>query len=162
GMAASNATVTLTIDGISPITVTANNGGNWNYSPTGLADGVHTIVASSGSGSIALTFTLDTTAPSAPSLTSVTDDVAPVTGTLAARVTDQAGNQSAVSTNSFTVTEDTTPPNAPVISGIIPDSGTSSSDGITNQATVTVSGTAEANSTLKLFDGATLVSSATT
>src|SRR5207302_2433492 len=54
----------------SPIatTVTANAQGNWSFTPSGLADGAHTIVASQtdsfgNTGQASLSFTLDTTAP---------------------------------------------------------------------------------------------------
>jgi hypothetical protein len=61
-----NAVVHFTIDG-NPIagTVTANGSGLWTFTPTGLADGPHTIVATetnaAGTGSASLTFTLDRT-----------------------------------------------------------------------------------------------------
>jgi len=172
-------------------------------------------------------FKVDTTAPSAPSITSVTDDATPLTGTLTsgsstndtdltvkvsltgtgalagdtiqlyngtstasqlgtsytitggditagfanvqtgtlsngttytvtARVTDAAGNQSAVSTNSFTVTEDTTAPNAPSITSafdnVSPVTGTIANNGVTNDTTLTLGGTAEAGSTVTIYD----------
>lgn len=62
--------VSLTVDGTPiPNAVTADRNGAWTYTPTGLADGQHTIVASEidGSGDIQksslLTITLDTVAP---------------------------------------------------------------------------------------------------
>ncbi len=65
--------VHFTIDG-SPIaaTVIADAQGVWSFTPTGLADGAHTIVASQTDafgniGTAALSFTLDTIAPAAPS-----------------------------------------------------------------------------------------------
>ncbi len=159
------------------------------------------------------TVTEDSTAPAAATITSVTDDVAPVTGTLVsgastndpnltvqlslsgtgalagdtvqlyngtdtssslgssytltsadiangyanvqtgtltdgttymltARITDAAGNQSAVSSNSFTVTEDSTAP--AVTESLNNDTGSSSSDKITSNATLTGSGDANA------------------
>jgi hypothetical protein len=68
GTAEPNAVIRFTIDGVSVSqTVTANAGGTWSFTPTGLANGSHTIVASqtnaAGTGSSALTFTLDTVAP---------------------------------------------------------------------------------------------------
>jgi hypothetical protein len=69
--------------------------------------------------------------------------------TVTAQVTDQFGNQSVQATQTFAVDE--TLPTV-TISGISPDTGLSASDGITNVAVVTVSGTTEANSTVKLFD----------
>ena len=60
----------FTVDG-SPIatTVMADFNGVWSFTPSGLADGVHTIVASQTDafgniGAASLSFTLDTTAPS--------------------------------------------------------------------------------------------------
>ena len=64
-----NATVHFKIDG-NPIvdTATANSTGAWTLTPTGLADGSHTIIASEtdaagNTGSASLTFTLDKTPP---------------------------------------------------------------------------------------------------
>ena len=66
----------FTVDG-SPLasTVTAGADGSWTYTPSGLHDGLHTIIASEtdaagNTGTASLTFTLDTTAPT---LSSVTD-----------------------------------------------------------------------------------------
>ena len=64
-----NAVVSFTVDGKSiTATATANASGVWTFTPSGLADGVHTIVASEtdaagNTGAASLTFTLDTTAP---------------------------------------------------------------------------------------------------
>src|SRR5262244_1514146 len=69
--------------------------------------------------------------------------------TVTAQVTDQFGNQSEQAAQAFAVDE--TLPTV-TISGISPDTGSSASDGITNVAVVTVSGTTKANSTVKLFD----------
>ena len=57
------------------------------------------------------------------------------------------------------VTIDTTAPVAPTIASFSTDSGTVG-DGITNDNTLTLTGTAEANATVKVFDGATLLGSA--
>src|SRR6516162_111261 len=69
--------------------------------------------------------------------------------TVTAIVSDAPGNQSVQATQTFAVDE--TLPTV-TISGISPDTGSSASDGITNVAVVTVSGTTKANSTVKLFD----------
>jgi Ca2+-binding RTX toxin-like protein len=64
-----NAVVHFTVDGKAiAATATANASGVWTFTPSGLADGVHTIVASEidaagNTGTASLTFTLDTTAP---------------------------------------------------------------------------------------------------
>ena len=58
------------------------------------------------------------------------------------------------------MTVDTTAPVAPSITSFSTDSGTWAI-GITNDNTLTLTGTAEANSTVKVYDGATLLGSAT-
>ena len=58
------------------------------------------------------------------------------------------------------MTIDTTAPVAPTIASFSPDSGVVG-DHITNANTLTLTGTAEANSTVKVYDGATLLGSAT-
>ena len=55
---------------------------------------------------------------------------------------------------------DTTPPSAPAITGFVDDTGTLG-DGITSDNTLTLSGTAEAGTSVRLFDGLTDVGSAT-
>ena len=64
---------------------------------------------------------------------------------------DAAGNTSGNS-NTRTITVDTTAPNAPVIGG---------ANGIQKSTTVTLSGTAETNATVEVFEGATSRGSAT-
>ena len=69
GSGLANTVVHFTIDGTSSATtVTTNAQGAWSFTPSGLADGAHTIVASQtdsfgNTGSASLSFTLDTTAP---------------------------------------------------------------------------------------------------
>ena len=72
-----------------------------------------------------------------------------------ATATDAAGNTGAAST-ALAVTIDTTAPVAPSITAFSTDSGVVG-DGITNDTTLTLTGTAEANSTVKVYDGATLL-----
>ena len=80
GTGDANAVVHFTVDGTAIAqTVTANSSGVWSFTPTGLADGSHTIVASEtdsagNTGTSTLTFTLDTTAPA------VTDHLSSDTG----------------------------------------------------------------------------------
>ena len=69
GTGAANAVVHFTVDGsaIAP-TTTADASGAWSFTPTGLVNGSHTVVASEtdaagNTASTSLTFTLDTTAP---------------------------------------------------------------------------------------------------
>jgi hypothetical protein len=73
GTGGANAVVTLAIDGGAPVTTTADSAGNWTYTPAGLADGIHTAVASETgaagtTGAASLTFTLDTTSPAVTSV----------------------------------------------------------------------------------------------
>jgi Bacterial Ig-like domain len=69
GTADPNAVVHFTVDGKAvSATATANASGVWTFTPTGLADGTHTVVASEtnaagNTGTASLTFTLDTTPP---------------------------------------------------------------------------------------------------
>ena len=168
-----------------------------------------------------VTLTVDTATPSAPSITSITDDISPLTGTVAsggstndtvlviagtaeanstvtlyngntslgtasangsgawsfttatlsngstysfnATATDAAGNGSAASAN-YTVTVDTAAPAAPVISTITDDvsplTGTIASGGSTNDTVLVLAGTAEANSTVTLYNGSTSLGTA--
>src|SRR5262249_61471765 len=72
-----------------------------------------------------------------------------------ATATDVAGN-TGVASSALNVTVDTTAPVAPAITAYSTDSGIAG-DGITNDNTLTLSGTAEANATVKHYDGATLL-----
>ena len=69
GSGLANTVVHFTIDGSAiATTVTATAAGAWSFTPSGLADGAHTIVASQtdsfgNTGTASLSFTLDTTAP---------------------------------------------------------------------------------------------------
>ena len=106
GTGNANAVVTVTEGSTTLGTTTANASGAWTFTPVGLANGAHTITASEtdssgNTGTASLTFTLDTTAPIAPSIASF-------------------------STDSGTV-----------------------GDGITNDNTLTLTGTAEANARLR-------------
>src|SRR6185437_8951996 len=76
-----------------------------------------------------------------------------------ATATDAAGNLSAAS-SALSVTIDTAAPVAPAITSFSADSGTVG-DHITNDNTLTFAGSAEANSTVKIYDGATLLGSVT-
>jgi hypothetical protein len=80
-----------------------------------------------------------------------------------AKQTDSVGRASTTS-GSLSVTIDTVAPKAPTTPDLTAasDSGTSSTDNITNVSTPTFSGTADAGSIVQVFDGATLISSITT
>ena len=72
-------------------------------------------------------------------------------------------NASACSTDSVTYVEDSTGPGAPSTPDLTAasDSGSSSTDNITNNNTPTFVGTTDAGSLVKLYDGAALVGSGT-
>ncbi|MCP5014893.1 MAG: hypothetical protein GY938_06355, partial [Ketobacter sp.] len=75
---------------------------------------------------------------------------------ITATATDLAGNASALS-SVYTVIIDTSTPAAPAITGISTDSG--ASDGVTNDNTLTITGTGEAGLVVDLMlDGSTIVS----
>ena len=186
-----NAVVHFIVDGSSiAATATATSTGAWTFTPMGLADGSHTIVASEtdaagNTGSVSLTFTLDTTAPAVTEVlkndtgTSATDKITSdptVTGsgdpnavvhftvdassiaatataasngawtftpigladgshTIVASETDAAGNTGSAS---LTFTLDTTAP--AVTEQLKNDTGTSATDKVTSDPTVTGSG----------------------
>src|SRR5262249_50672869 len=72
--------------------------------------------------------------------------------------TDTVSGVTSAASTAMNVTIDTVAPVAPVITSFTPDTGTVG-DGITTANVLTLSGTAEANSTVKIFDGATLLNS---
>ncbi len=77
---------------------------------------------------------------------------------LSVTATDAAGNVSAASSDPV-VTIDTDAPVAPAITAFSNDSGVAG-DHITNDNTLSLTGTAEAGATMKIYDGATLLGSA--
>ena len=83
--------------------------------------------------------------------------------TVTAKQTDPDGRTSTAS-GSLTVTIDTAAPKVPTTPDLTAasDSGTSTTDNITNVSTPTFSGTADAGSIVQVFDGATSISSITT
>ncbi|MDE5207353.1 Ig-like domain-containing protein [Citrobacter amalonaticus] len=121
GTAEPGSTVTLYDGGLAVGSVVVGADGSWSLSPDNpLSSGPHnlTVTATDAAGnegpSAAFSLTVDTQAPSAPVISSVTDDIAPNSGSL-------SNGQS---------TNDTRP---------------------------TLTGTAEANSTVSVFDGSTLL-----
>src|SRR5204862_418908 len=77
-----------------------------------------------------------------------------------AQATDLAGNTSGDSAV-FTVVVDTAAPSAPAVTGITTDTGSSPSDGVTSDATLILSGTAEAGSSITVFKDGTSIGTAT-
>jgi hypothetical protein len=86
--------------------------------------------------------------------------LADATHSFTATASDAAGNVSAASSTALNVTVDTGAPNAPTISSFSTDSGTVG-DNITNDNTLSFTGTAAAGSTVSIYDGATLLGTAT-
>ena len=79
------------------------------------------------------------------------------THSLTAMATDATGSTGAAST-ALVVTIDTAAPAVPTIASFSADSGVAG-DRITNDTTLTLTGSAEANSTIKLYDGTSLLGS---
>ena len=217
GTAEANSTVKV-YDGATLLgSALASGTGAWSYTTAVLPNGGHSLTATAtdaagntGVASSALSVTIDTTAPVAPTITSFStdsgvvgdgitnDNTLTLTGTaeanstvkvydgatllgsalasgtgawsyttavlpngghsLTATATDAAGN-TGVASSALSVTIDTTAPVAPTITSFSTDSGVVG-DGITNDNTLTLTGTAEADSTVKVYDGATLLGSA--
>ena len=221
GTAETGSTVTLyDTDGTTVLGSGVATGGAFLITTSVLAEGTHTLTATAtdaagnqGAASTAFHVTIDTLAPLAPVIGSVTDDVAPVTGpvadngssndttltlagtaeagstvtlydtdgttvlgsgvatggafsittsvlaegmhTLTATATDAAGNQGGAST-AFHVTIDTVAPVGPVIGSVTddvaPETGPVADNGRSNDTTLTLAGTAEAGSTVTLYD----------
>ena len=99
-----------------------------------------------------------TVAPASGAWSIVSATLADGAHQLTARSVDAAGNLSAPSA-ALAVTIDTAAPatpGAPLLDALS-DSGRSNTDGVTNDTTPTITGTAEAGATVKLFDGATQI-----
>ena len=210
--------VVTVLDGVTVLgTATADGSGNWSFDTLALGDAVHTFTAkatdaagNTGLASNPRPVTVDTQAPSAPSIATMStdtglpndhitsDDTLHLTGTaekfatvslydgvsllgqatadglgnwtfdtttlssgdhnLTATATDIAGN-TGVASGAFTVTIDKTAPNAPVITGYGDDTGVPS-DGITSDTDLHLTGTSEANATVTVSDGATVLGTA--
>lgn len=97
GTAEANTRISVYDNGVLLGVTTANSGGAWTFTPSApLAQGAHSItvtatdaVGNASLPSAAIGFTVDTTAPVAPVLASVTDDIGSLTGALtSAGVTD--------------------------------------------------------------------------
>ncbi|MBJ9890386.1 BapA prefix-like domain-containing protein [Citrobacter sedlakii] len=223
GSGEEGSTITFYDNGVNIGTTTVTNG-SWSFTPPALSAGTHTITVTAtdaignvSAPSAGYTVTVDTAAPRAPVIQSVTDDTTPATGVLAngqstndsqptfqgtaepgatvtlydgatvigsvvagtdgswslspdsplssglhnltVTATDAAGNEGPAA--SFTLTVDTQAPSTPVISAVTddvaPNSGTLANGQSTNDTRPTLSGTAEANSTVNIFDGTTLL-----
>jgi hypothetical protein len=214
GTAAAGATVSV-YDGATFLgTAIATGSGAWTFTTGALTDATHSFsaTASDAAGNVSaassvLAVTVDTVAPSAPTISTYSSDsgiagdgitndntltvigaatagstvsiydgatllgsaiangtggwsfttgaLADATHSFTARASDAAGNASAASA-ALSVTIDTVAPGAPAIVSFSTDSGTVG-DRITNDNTLTLTGTAAASSTLSIYDGATLL-----
>ena len=91
GTAETGSTVTIyDTDGTTVLGTGIATGGSYSITTSALGSGSHTLTAKAtdaagnqGTASTAFHVTIDTSVPSAPVIASVTDDVAPVTGTVA-------------------------------------------------------------------------------
>ncbi|WP_260923247.1 Ig-like domain-containing protein [Novosphingobium sp. 9] len=228
GTAEAGATVNLDLDGngVAETSVVANGSGLWTYTPPiQLLDGARVIATATdtaGNTSAPTSTLVDRTAPLAPAITGVLDDVAPQTGTVAngggtndtqpvltgtaepgstvtildngmslgtaavnasgnwtfpittvlatgshaftASAMDAAGNNGPASV-AYTVTVDTAIPPAPVITLLTDDvgpvQGGVASGGTSDDTLPVLGGTSGANLTIAVYDGATLIGTAT-
>jgi hypothetical protein len=168
-----SSTLTVTIDTSTPLPPSTPNLADASDSGTSSIDDLTnvTLPTLTGAGEAGTTVTLYDGATAVGSATvaadgtwSVVPSPALTTGThlLKARVTDVAGNASTYSTP-LAVTIDTTAPTAPVAPTLAAasDTGVSSTDKITADTTPTLTGTAEANAIVTVYDGTTLVGTTT-
>src|ERR1019366_5598334 len=131
-------------DGITSASVLTLTGTAVANSTVKVYDGATLLGSATANGTGAWSFTTAALSSATHSFTA-TDTVAGITST---------------ASTALSVTVDTVAPVAPTITSFSPDSGVVG-DGITNASTLTLTGTAEANSTVKVYDGATLLGSAT-
>ncbi|KGB93325.1 hypothetical protein DM43_341 [Burkholderia cepacia] len=157
-VSAPSAAFGLTIDTTAPAAPTVNATDGTSLS--GTAEAVATVnIDTNGDGTPDATVTADpsgawTYTPSTP---------LPVGTVIGVTVTDAAGNTGPSA--SVTVAGDTTAPAAPVIGTVTDDVGSVvgaiASGSSTDDATPTLSGTAEAGSTINVYDGTTLLGTTT-
>ena len=141
-------------DDVSPVTGTVADNGVTN-------DATLTIVGTAEVGSTVTIYDTDGTTVLGTGIATngtysiTTSALGSGSHTLTAKATDAAGNQGAAST-AFHVTIDTSAPSAPVIGTVTDDvspvTGTVADNGVTNDTTLTIAGTAEAGSTVTIYD----------
>ena len=164
---------TVTIDGVvdtTPPVAPTITGFSPDTAPTGDKHTTATALTLAGTGEANSTITVfegSTLLGSAPVSNSgtwnlVTSNLTLGAHNFTAKDTDAAGNVS-VASGVFTVTidgvVDTTPPVAPTITGFSPDTAPTG-DKHTTATALTLAGTGEANSTITVFEGSTLLGSA--
>lgn len=144
---------TISLTSIAPL---PNGDGFNNSSPVTVA--VTAAPGSAGTSVASITMWMDAGVPvttaGATGTTTVSDDGV---HTVSFYATDAVGRQSA--TGSQVVRIDTVAPSAPLAPALTAatDTGASSADGITNNTVPTFTGSAEAGSTVRIYDGATLI-----
>ncbi|POT56297.1 Ig-like domain repeat protein [Citrobacter amalonaticus] len=155
--------ITLVTDDVAPGTGALTNGQSTNdptptFSGTGEAGATITLYENGTA--------LGTTMVLANGTWSVaTSTLGSGTHTITAVATDAAGNASAA-TGGFTLTVDTTTPVAPVLTTVVDDIaggvvGNLTSGQVTNDSRPTLSGSAEAGSTVSIYDGGSLLGTTT-
>src|SRR5205807_801756 len=141
-------------DNVSPVTGDLANGASTNdttLTVSGTAEAGSTVTIYDTDG----TTVLGTGVATGGNYTITTSALADGSHTLTATATDAAGNEGAASTG-FTVIEDTlalhAPPPSSVNDNVSPVTGDLANGASTNDTTLTVSGTAEAGSTVTIYD----------
>jgi Bacterial Ig-like domain len=144
---------TISLASIAPL---PNGGGFNNSSPVTVA--VAAAPGSAGTPVASITMWVDARAPvTTPGATGTTTVSEDGVHTVSFYATDAVGRQSA--TGSQVVRIDTVAPSAPLAPALTAatDTGASSADGITNNTAPMFTGSAEAGSTVRIYDGATLI-----
>jgi uncharacterized protein (DUF2147 family) len=156
--------ITSITDNAAPITGTIAPGGFTNDTSldlAGTAEAASTVSIYDGSTLLGTTTANNTTGAWSYS---ATDLEGGTTYAFNATATDAAGNISPASSPNYSVTVDTTAPTAPSIISITDDvtpiTGTIAPGGITNDTSLLLSGTAEAASTVSIYNGSTLLGTA--
>jgi len=148
-------------DDVAPVTGNVLNGGSSNDTTltiSGTAEAASTVILSDGA-----TVLTSVIADNTGGWTFTTNALSETTHSFTATATDAAGNVSSPS-SVYSVTVDRIAPAIPTLAKVVddvgPTLGTVPSGGRTNDPTPTVSGTAEPNVTVTVFDGATVVNTA--
>jgi hypothetical protein len=135
--------------------------------PTSNANGSLTLTGTAEAGSVVKVFDGTTQIGTATANNSgawgyTTNTLAAGSHSLTAKATDKAGNTGAASATvtASTGTGTTPPATTPTIASFSNDSGVAG-DKVTNDSTLTLAGTAAANSSVKVFDGTTQIGTAT-
>src|SRR6185369_8615283 len=161
--AASDA-VAVTIDTVNPAAPVIVSAADDSAAADGITnDATQTLTITAEAGTTVQVYDGDTLLGTATEVTAgnysfVTDTLSEGGHSFTATATDTAGNTGAAS-DAVAVTIDTINPDAPVIVSAAEDSA--AADGITNDATQTLTITAEAGTTVQVYDGATLLGTAT-